>query len=211
MPKPTFFHLSETKRQRLIAAAKAEFSRTTLQEASVANIVKLAEIPRGSFYQYFEDKEDLYYYYFNLLSQTNKRDIEIALKNADGDLFEAVEVYFTKMIVEVLTGENAAFYKQLFMGLDYRLIKLLSLEFLSQYDQHTRCEGNQLLELIDWSCVTIQEPQERALLLQMFLTNAYTSIAEGYCQLCLDPQYKVEGIVKQFKIKLNWLKQGVYQ
>jgi AcrR family transcriptional regulator len=211
MPKSTFFHLTETKRQRLIAAAKAEFSRASLQEASIANIVKLAEIPRGSFYQYFEDKEDLYYYYFDLLRQTSKKDIEVALKNADGDLFKAVSIYFSKMIVEVLTGENAAFYKHLFMGLDYRLSKQLSLEFFPQDDQEQNCESHQLLALIDWSRLTVQEPQEQRLLLQMFLTNAFTSIADGYRQLSLDPDFKVEQIVKQFQIKLNWLKQGVFK
>lgn len=61
MPKNTFYHLPEKKQQRLLDAASIEFSRSTLKDASIANIVKLAEIPRGSFYQYFEDKEDLYY------------------------------------------------------------------------------------------------------------------------------------------------------
>ena len=58
MPTNTFFHLPEEKQQRLLDAAQIEFSRHSLQEASIANIVKLAEIPRGSFYQYFENKND---------------------------------------------------------------------------------------------------------------------------------------------------------
>jgi len=53
MPTNTFFHLPEEKQQRLLDAAQIEFSRHSLQEASIANIVKLAGIPRGSFYQYF--------------------------------------------------------------------------------------------------------------------------------------------------------------
>ena len=59
MPTNTFFHLPEEKQQRLLDAAQIEFSRHSLQEASIANIVKLAGIPRGSFYQYFENKADL--------------------------------------------------------------------------------------------------------------------------------------------------------
>ena len=58
--------MPEEKQQRLLDA-QIEFSRHSLQEASIANIVKLAEIPRGSFYQYFENKEDLYFYYFATL------------------------------------------------------------------------------------------------------------------------------------------------
>lgn len=62
MPKETFFHLTDEKKSRIMSAAKKEFSRVPLSEASIARIIKDAEIPRGSFYQYFEDKEDLYFY-----------------------------------------------------------------------------------------------------------------------------------------------------
>ena len=71
MPKQTYFHLSKDKQETLIAAAKQEFSRVPLHEASIANIIKSAGIPRGSFYQYFEDKEDLFYYLLNQLSVKN--------------------------------------------------------------------------------------------------------------------------------------------
>ena len=60
MPKQTFFHLSKDKQDLLMQAAKEEFSRAPLHEASIANIIKSAGIPRGSFYQYFDDKEDLF-------------------------------------------------------------------------------------------------------------------------------------------------------
>lgn len=60
MPTQTF-SICLKKNKRLIEAARIEFSRVPLKEASIANIVKLADIPRGSFYQYFEDKEDLYF------------------------------------------------------------------------------------------------------------------------------------------------------
>jgi AcrR family transcriptional regulator len=62
MPKDTFFNLSEDKRNKIIDAAKAEFTEHQLYKARVSNIIKNADIPRGSFYQYFEDLEDLYYY-----------------------------------------------------------------------------------------------------------------------------------------------------
>lgn len=40
----------------------AEFSEHGYQESSISSIIKKAKIPRGSFYQYFEDKLDLYKY-----------------------------------------------------------------------------------------------------------------------------------------------------
>ena len=62
MPKDTFFRLPDDKRNRILKGAKKEFYNCTFSEASINRIIKDAEIPRGSFYQYFEDKKDLYLY-----------------------------------------------------------------------------------------------------------------------------------------------------
>ena len=62
MPKDTFFNLDVIKRNKIIKAAKMEFLNNPLRKARVSNIVTEASIPRGSFYQYFEDLDDLYYY-----------------------------------------------------------------------------------------------------------------------------------------------------
>ena len=59
MPKETFLKLPEEKKQKIIKAAKKEFERVPIEEVSIKNIVENAEIARGSFYQYFESKEDL--------------------------------------------------------------------------------------------------------------------------------------------------------
>ena len=60
MPTQTFFHLPK-ENKKTNRGCENRVSRVPLKEASIANIVKLADIPRGSFYQYFEDKEDLYF------------------------------------------------------------------------------------------------------------------------------------------------------
>ncbi len=49
MPTDTFFHLPPEKQKRILNAAKKEFSRLPLKDASIANIIKDAEIPRGVF------------------------------------------------------------------------------------------------------------------------------------------------------------------
>ena len=59
MPKETFLKLPEEKKEKIILAAKKEFARVSLEKVSIKNIVEDAEIARGSFYQYFENKEDL--------------------------------------------------------------------------------------------------------------------------------------------------------
>ena len=63
MPKETFLKLSKEKKEKIIKAAQKEFERVPIEEVSIKNIVENAEIARGSFYQYFESKEDLLRFY----------------------------------------------------------------------------------------------------------------------------------------------------
>ena len=62
MPKETFFNLPADKRNLIISAAINEFSKADYNTASINQICKKACIAKGSFYQYFADKLDLYVY-----------------------------------------------------------------------------------------------------------------------------------------------------
>ena len=78
MPKDTFLNLSEDKKNKIINAAKKEFARVPIEEASIKNIVEEAEIARGSFYQYFESKADLLKYILN----SKAKNLEAFLKQS---------------------------------------------------------------------------------------------------------------------------------
>ena len=67
MPTPTFDHLPEDKKERIFSAAVKEFGQRNIMDANLSNIVKDAKIARGSIYQYFSTKEDLYIYVFDTL------------------------------------------------------------------------------------------------------------------------------------------------
>ena len=60
MPTTTFFNLPEEKKKRVINAAVDEFAQNGYTKSSITRMVNKAQIAKGSFYQYFEDKEDLY-------------------------------------------------------------------------------------------------------------------------------------------------------
>ena len=96
--------MPEEKQQRLLDAAQIEFSRHSLQEASIANIVKLAGIPRGSFINILRTKKICILLLCDI-KKNSERDLEKQIIAENGDLIEAMDVYFSKMIVEVLTGE----------------------------------------------------------------------------------------------------------
>ena len=48
MPKDTFLNLSEDKKNKIINAAKKEYARVPIEEASIKYIDEEAEIARGS-------------------------------------------------------------------------------------------------------------------------------------------------------------------
>ena len=62
MSSSTFLNLPAEKQEKLLEAATREFSHKPFNEASINQIIKEAGIPRGSFYMYFQDKEDLFRY-----------------------------------------------------------------------------------------------------------------------------------------------------
>jgi AcrR family transcriptional regulator len=57
--KDTFCNLNTEKRNKILAAAKQEFSRVAIYDSKISNIINAAEIPRGSFYQYFDTVNDV--------------------------------------------------------------------------------------------------------------------------------------------------------
>lgn len=67
MPTHTFFNLPEEKQQRILDAAIKEFSQRGVEEGNLANIIRDAGISRGSLYQYFDTKAELYAYVFTTL------------------------------------------------------------------------------------------------------------------------------------------------
>lgn len=73
MPKQTFFNLPDEKRSAILDLAIAEFAEHDYKNASISRIVAQAGIAKGSFYQYFEDKKDLYLYLIDLVAQEKTR------------------------------------------------------------------------------------------------------------------------------------------
>ena len=89
MPSQTFFNLPEEKREVITKIALDEFTIHSYNSASISRIVKAANIAKGSFYQYFKDKKDLYLYLLDLLSKTKSSFFqESNLSKSKLDFFE---------------------------------------------------------------------------------------------------------------------------
>src|SRR5690606_28969122 len=91
MPKETFYNLKDEKKQRIFEAAVHEFSSRKFSEASLNQIVKAAKISWGSFYQYFDGKEDIYLYVLKEISR-DKWAVpkQAGVEDMDADFFDTI-------------------------------------------------------------------------------------------------------------------------
>jgi len=62
LPKETFYNLPDHKRRNIEKTAIKEFAEYGYDKASVTRMVENCSIAKGSFYQYFDDKKDRYFY-----------------------------------------------------------------------------------------------------------------------------------------------------
>lgn len=95
MPKQTFINLPKEKRDIILNVAIDEFVEFGLENASTNRIVAKSGISKGSFYQYFEDKQDVFMHLLSILEQEKLAFFEDKRPpNMNMDTFE----YFRWMI-----------------------------------------------------------------------------------------------------------------
>ena len=93
------------KRERLLSAARAEFARVPYEDASVNRMIRAAGIPRGSFYMYFTDKEELFRFLMETYSGMLSDWMGAQLARNGGDLFAAFLALFD--FIQAQPGERA--------------------------------------------------------------------------------------------------------
>lgn len=155
MPKSTFYNLNSEKREKIEKALKNEFSKHTFEKASISNIIEEAKIPRGSFYQYFEDKEDALKHIINNFLKEEREKLAKLLTKNDGDIFlTTVDLYIhfvdknyneTEMrlfqnIINKLKSENVNIFKS---------IKTQNLQNLTHKDNKHSYINTNLLNIED--------------------------------------------------------------
>lgn len=66
---------NKTPKERIVEAGIMEFAKNYYDTASVNNIIKVSRTSKGTFYHYFKDKEDLYFYILDTVVQEKIRYI----------------------------------------------------------------------------------------------------------------------------------------
>lgn len=130
MVKQTFYNLTPQKRTRIINAIIEEIDGKTLDEISINQIVKNAGISRGSFYQYFDDKKDVFKVVMQGFSEKLINNCVEALKKNGGDLFLASADVFDFLLSSYKEEKYSSTFKTVFSNAQ------LNCSFIALTDEH---------------------------------------------------------------------------
>ncbi|GAA4724705.1 TetR/AcrR family transcriptional regulator [Brevibacillus fulvus] len=202
MPKQTFFHLSPEKQNKLLQSAKEEFSRVPLHEASIANIIKKAGIPRGSFYQYFADKEDLFYYLLHQLSQKNFERFVTLLQEKDGDLFATCLDFFRLMVKDHKSQEHKNFFRNAFSNMNYRLEKTLA---SNVYEENQKSQNRLMMNMINRKHLNVKDDQELHHLIKIITAITFHNLVQTFAKDLTE-----EEALQNYRQQMEMVKRGLY-
>jgi AcrR family transcriptional regulator len=92
--KPTFERLKPDKKQQFIEAAFEEFALHSFQEASLNRLIKKLGIAKGSIYQYFDDKQALYFYLKEYAIAQKRKFMQTAMTTTPDNFWDWLENLF---------------------------------------------------------------------------------------------------------------------
>ena len=198
MPKETFLKLSKEKQQKVINAAKKEFARVPIENVSIKNIVEEADIARGSFYQYFENKEDLLIYILKENSEKLNTKLKSKVKETNGDIFELYIFLYDSMIEEFIDNSDQELFKQIFINLKssdenvFDLVKRAKPQKIIDY-----------YEQIDKSNLKIESHEDLVVICDMLNAITRRSVIKNF------KNKSKEDCRKMFLKEIEYLKHGI--
>lgn len=203
MPTERFLRLPEEKKRKIRLAAVEEFSRVPLEKASINKIIQAAEISRGSFYTYFEDKSDLLCYIMEDLHTTTVNHLISNLQETGGDFFQTID----RLMVELLNSpqiSNSDFFRHVMTGLTLSSnVERFLWGFSKDADECANLE-RRLYEMTDLSGCDIHSQADFHVLMEMTTVIVISMI--GKTLLCTQPP---DQVLKKFRRQFYYLKNGI--
>lgn len=193
MPKETFFNLPPAKREKLVEAAVNEFARKSCAEASINRIIQTAVIPRGSFYQYFSGKMDLFQYVLRRYGEQMKALILQELWHCGGKLLDLPLAFYNSVLLHIRDKSGPLALLPDILRRNAGMGRTTMLPDAMQA----------VLEQADWSGLSVESLEERLCLLELLFSSVRRSLMEVFCGK-LTPE---EGR-KQLIIKTTLIRRG---
>lgn len=203
MPSETFYKLNEEKRKKIITAMKKEFSKTTFDEASINKIVQDAGISKGSFFQYFESKEEAINYLITLKMEKEVELFKETLKNNEGNL-EKVFLHLFNVMKEGQCEEERCLMANIFKNLMSDKHKFMKLHKERMKENSLKNELIETYKCIDKSIYQIETEQQYLIVINMLVNVLRSNLMEVFTK-----KSSINQAEEQFKYELNIIMKGI--
>jgi len=90
--------MTETTRDKLIAISIQTMAIKGFNNSGIAEILAIANVPKGSFYHYFKSKDDLGFAIIEHYGQQMRQNLESYLATAQGPALTRLRGYFTQIL-----------------------------------------------------------------------------------------------------------------
>lgn len=199
MIKQTFYNLPITKRERIYQAIKTEFDRVPLDKISINSIIKEANISRGSFYQYFDDKGDLYDIFADKIMDSIKERFTNTLVKYKGDLFATTEEVMSLHFIKVSQPKAKSQMQKFVPG-----VSVNAKSILDRICERSITYFNELTPNIDTRKFSFDNsPEDIRILFEMLLSISKNAIFD-----VLFMDIDTDEAIKIFNKKLKIVKNG---
>ncbi len=195
MPTSTFFNLPPPKREKLLHAAIAEFARRPYGEVSINRIIQTAGIPRGSFYQYFADKTDLFRHVLRGYDRMLETAILKSLDQCGGRPLEISLALYDLVLVYV--RENWAQF-ELFMGILQKNMGMDAGQLLSLPDMVLK-----VMDRADWQGLEHLTGDERLGLMDLLFSATGQALLSVFCE-----KLSAEESRRRLALKISIIRRG---
>lgn len=192
MPSNTFLNLNKEKRDKIIEVSLKEFSSVPYPEVSINKIIMNAGIPRGSFYMYFKDKEDLFEYLMEEHYNGFVKNMNECFDKNNGDLKNTFISMYEKSVTYIKKCKFDGFFKNVFIYMNINKDKFKEPE-AGLYDVFKdKINRNNI------------KTDDLELVFYMILQILFTSVAVSAKEDC---KFKKEDYLK----RLNIICYGIYK
>ena len=200
MPSSRFFKLPDEKRSKILRAVHSELAEFPVDELSINRIIHSAGISRGSFYQYFKDKDDLLEYVFSDFRQVMTREIKASIERNQGDMFEVGMDILKKIVAMGSREENRRIFVNVF---SYVKVAQSSLERVIA-DEEELVDG--FVKYIDRSRLKFTSDEEVRELMKLGLALFKDSVCRCFADIDNAP-----AIMETFRKRIEIIKYGAWK
>jgi len=204
MPTERFYRLSDEKKKLIREAAFKEFARVPIDKVSINQIIKEADISRGSFYTYFEDKWDVLRYIFEESQAEVNSRCGLYLKESDGDIWFMLNRLLNKLLEMCADQQKFAFVKN-----------VLSHASSEELFQGFPCKDGQACDPLESELMqTVFQNYNRSLIKPMDPEEFFSFFQLAMFSVAIEVKGYFEGktkeeLLKNFERKMAILQNGV--